>query len=65
MLNSKEILKRAGYFYGRTKRTKFPTIEIKNEIVSDQVKSLCEALCEDINEELQKIKIALREGKNP
>jgi hypothetical protein len=55
MLNHKTVIERAGQIYARRKRSK--GLDVPVEIISDQVKSLCEALVDDINTELQKMEI--------
>jgi hypothetical protein len=57
MLNYDGILKRANHFYQKADaRRQHPSGA--EAIRSEQVKALCRALVEGVNEELQKIEIA-------
>lgn len=60
MIKSEDVLLRADDIYRDKKRAKgIPTHYIEG-IQSDQVKSLCEALVEEINEEFKKLYDARR-----
>lgn len=54
MLNSDYIISRAGEIYQELKKEK--GFDVPPEIPNDQIRALCEILCDEINKELEKTK---------